>query len=91
MSSSVASLNDGEGLAGLAVGVLGAAAAFLSASAITGAPDASGRRFLFSAGLLTVALCIDDAFLLHDEVLVADRSVSHGQLKDSVEHHPTAT
>lgn len=55
--------------AGILFWAAGAAAAFLAASALTGAPDASGRRFLFSAGLLTVALCVDDAFLLHDEVL----------------------
>ena len=55
--------------AGILLWAAGAAAAFLAASALTGAPDASGTRFLFSAGLLTVALCVDDAFLLHDEVL----------------------
>lgn len=52
------------------VGILawaaGAAVSLAAASALRGTPRG---RFLLGAGALSVVLCIDDAFLLHDEVL----------------------
>lgn len=52
--------------AGILVWAAGAAVCFFASRVLRGAP---GSAYLFWAGLLTSGLCIDDAFMLHDEVL----------------------
>lgn len=52
--------------AGILVWAAGAAVCLLAAAVLQGAP---GGRFMLAAGVLSLALCVDDAFLLHDEVL----------------------
>lgn len=52
--------------AGILLWAAGAAVSFLGAWLL---PWRDAGRFMLSAGVLTTMLCIDDAFLLHDEVL----------------------
>jgi len=51
---------------GILVWAASAATCLLAAGVLRGAPES---RFLFGAGILSLVLCLDDAFLLHDEVL----------------------
>lgn len=52
--------------AGILTWAFGASASFLGAWLLGGRAEG---RFMLSAAVLTTLLCIDDAFLLHDEVL----------------------
>lgn len=51
---------------GILVWAASAATCLLAAGVLRGAPES---RFLLGAGSLSLVLCLDDAFLLHDEVL----------------------
>ena len=52
--------------AGILLWAAGAAVCLLAARVLRGGP---GATFMLAAGAITAAVCIDDAFLLHDEVL----------------------
>lgn len=52
--------------AGILVWAAGAAVCLLAGTVLRGTPDG---RFMLGAGILSIVLCVDDAFLLHDEVL----------------------
>jgi hypothetical protein len=54
---------------GLLLWAASAAICLVGARALAGRGNRSTRSFLTSAGLLTVVLCIDDAFQLHENVL----------------------